>query len=61
MNDWMTPQQVAKALGVHMNTVKRMSPKELPYYTFGDRGDRKYARADVMAYIEQRMVRWPIK
>ncbi len=54
---WLTPMQVAELLGLHLNTVKRLSPRDLPYWRFGVRGDRKYARSDVESFIERRMVR----
>lgn len=53
----MTPQQVARKLGVHVNTVKRLPPEELPYFRVTTRGDRRYRPEDVDAFIERRMVR----
>ena len=46
--------EVAEILGVHVNTVKRTSPKELPYFRIGKRGDRRYDPTDVIAYKEAR-------
>ena len=46
--------EVARLLGVHINTVKRIDAAELPYFTIGSRHDRRYRRADVEAYIENR-------
>lgn len=53
---WLSPQQVADRLGVHMQTVKRIPPDELPYWRAGPRGDRKYDPADVDAYVKARTV-----
>lgn len=48
--------EVARALRIHINTLKRIPPADLPYFRFGPRGDRRYAAGDVDAYIEKRMV-----
>jgi hypothetical protein len=47
-------RDVALLLGVHPNTVKRLAPSSLPYFTVGKRGDRRYHRDDVRAYIAAR-------
>lgn len=44
-------RDVALLLGVHPNTVKRIPPDVLPYFTVGARGDRRYQRDDVRRYI----------
>lgn len=49
--------EVADLLGVHVNTVKRIPPAQLPYFRVGRRGDRRYLAEDVLAYITGRMVR----
>jgi hypothetical protein len=49
--------EVAELLGVGVGTLKRLPPAELAYFTFGARGDRRYRREDVQAYIERKMVR----
>lgn len=54
---WLTATEAAEALGLHNNTVKKIPPGDLPYMRVNARGDRKYARDDVAAYIERRMVR----
>jgi hypothetical protein len=54
---WLSVNEVALMLDLHNNTVKHLPPSELPYWRAGARGDRKYSRADVLAYIEKRMVR----
>ena len=56
-SNWLTPYEVAQALGLHVNTVKRLPPSELPYMQATSRGDRKYWYEDVNAYIEKRMIR----
>jgi excisionase family DNA binding protein len=51
----LKPREVSEWLGIHVNTVKRMSDRgELPYFRVGLRGDRRYRPADVRAYIERR-------
>ena len=52
----LTPRQVAELLGLHVHTVKRLSPADLPYFVVGPRRDRRYARADVAAYLAARRV-----
>jgi hypothetical protein len=47
----LSTSQVARQLGVHPNTVKRLSPFILPYFRVGTRGDRRYRLEDVEAYI----------
>lgn len=53
---YMTVPEVADYMGVHMNTVKRIPPEELPYFRFGTRGDRRYEQTDVDAYIRGRKI-----
>jgi hypothetical protein len=50
----LTVSEVALLLGVHINTVKRLPPSDLPYFTVGHRNDRRYYRADIDVYIEDR-------
>lgn len=54
---WLNVPETAAMLDLHPNTVKRLPPAELPYWTFNKRGDRKYDKADVEAFIEKRWVR----
>lgn len=54
---WLNVNDVARALGLHNNTVKKISPSELPYMRVTSRGDRRYWYEDVNAYIERNMVR----
>lgn len=51
-----TAPQVAAILNLHVNTVKRLEPGELPYFRVGSRGDRRYRAEDVQAYIDRRLV-----
>lgn len=53
----LTASEVSRHLGVHVNTVKRISSYELPYFRFGKRGDRKYLIEHVERYIEKRIVK----
>jgi hypothetical protein len=46
--------EVARLLGIHGNTVKKIPPEELPYFRIGSRGDRRYFPSDVRAYIISR-------
>lgn len=56
MEEPIRASDVAKVLGVHPNTVKRIPVDELPYFTFGARGDRRYTKEDVRAYVYKRRV-----
>ena len=56
MERLMTTHEVAQALGIHVNTVKRLPPSELPYYRMLRRGDRRYEPADVIRYLAERKV-----
>jgi excisionase family DNA binding protein len=49
--------EVARILGVHVNTIKRIHSDELPFFRIGMRGDRRYRSADVSAYIAARTER----
>jgi len=46
----LTAQEVAERLGVHVNTVKRIHPEDLPYFRIGERGDRRYEDKHVTRY-----------
>lgn len=52
-------QEVADYLGIHANTVKRISPEELPYVKVVSRGDRRYDPRDVERYRAARWVLGP--
>jgi hypothetical protein len=53
MPEVLWAREVAALLRINVNTVKRLSPSELPYFTVGARRDRRYLRSDVDAYIER--------
>lgn len=53
---WLSAWQIAEMLNIHMNTVKRIPPKDLPYIRVVRRGDRRYKVEDVNKYIEERTV-----
>lgn len=55
----LTAREVADALGVHYNTVKRLPRDELPYVRAVSRGDRRYHPAHVEAYVERMTRRRP--
>jgi hypothetical protein len=46
--------EVALTLNVHINTVKRIPPSDLPFFRVASRGDRRYRIEDVMEYIRRR-------
>jgi hypothetical protein len=48
--------EVSNRLGVHINTVKRIPPSELPFFRVSNRGDRRYLLEDVEEYIRRRTV-----
>lgn len=54
MNDerLMSVKEVAEYIGVHPNTVKRISDRgEMPYYVINNRGDRRFRRSEVDAWV----------
>lgn len=55
--NWLSSTEVAEYLRLHLNTVKRIPPSQLPYFKFGSRGDRRYRKVDVDRYVEVRTVR----
>ena len=50
---WLSARETGEILGLHVNTIKRMPPTELPYYRVCSRGDRRYRSEDVVAYLEK--------
>jgi excisionase family DNA binding protein len=45
-------QEVSRLLNVHINTVRRWSDQGLlRAYRIGSRGDRRYDRADIAAFL----------
>ena len=66
----LSPYQAAERLGIHVHTLTRIPPRELPYFTFGERGDRRYlpltkARAELYWRLRNeiriggKQVSWP--
>jgi excisionase family DNA binding protein len=50
----MTAGEVAEALNVHVNTVRRWSDNgRLPSYRLSERGDRRFKRQDVIKLLEK--------
>ena len=55
MNDiHLRAQDAADFLGIHRNTLRRISSRDLPYWRLGTRGDRRYDADDLARYIEER-------
>jgi hypothetical protein len=54
MDEPLETSEVARRLGVHPNTVKRIAPEDLPYFRVGGRGDRRYMARDVERYVQER-------
>lgn len=48
--------RAAKYMGIHVNTLKRIPPEELPYYSILGKGDRRYHPDDVEAYLQRHRV-----
>jgi len=48
----MRAQEVAKYLGVHVNTIKKLT--DLPFYTVNARGDRRYRKLEVEQWLVSR-------
>jgi len=54
--EFFTAYQVAKLFNIHVNTLKRMPPEDLPFMRITTRGDRRYLRKDIEAFIEKRII-----
>ena len=52
----LTAREVAKIIGVHVNTLKRIPPTRLPYYRIFSRGDRRYKPSDVATFLREARV-----
>lgn len=53
----MTAREVAEALHLHVNTIKRLGDRgELPFYRVCARGDRRYHPTDVQAYLARMLL-----
>lgn len=53
MNRLMTVREVAYELHVHVQTVKRIDPADLPFFRVTRRGDRRYDPRDVALYLKE--------
>ena len=50
----MTAAEVATALHLHVNTVKRLGDRgELPFYRVCKRGDRRFRYDDVLEFLRR--------
>jgi len=50
----LTPNQLARLLNVHINTVRRWSNRGvLKAYRIGPRGDRRFSKEDVASFLNQ--------
>ena len=48
----LTPREVSRMLGVHVNTVRRWSDREiLKAYRVGPRGDRRFRQRDIDNFL----------
>lgn len=52
----LRPREVAALLGLHWQTVKSIPSSALPFTRVNARGDRRYAREDVEAFLAARRV-----
>jgi len=53
MNSLLSSKEVAKILNVHINTIRRWSDKGfIKCYKIGPRGDRKFSRESLEAFLE---------
>lgn len=50
-DDMIDARHAAKLLGIHINTLKRIPANEIPFYRITPRGDRRYNRQDIDAYL----------
>jgi tRNA A-37 threonylcarbamoyl transferase component Bud32 len=48
----MNARDVAKYLGVHINTIKKLP--DLPFYIVNARGDRRYRKTEVETWLKTR-------
>jgi DNA-binding transcriptional MerR regulator len=54
---WLSPIEAGKMLDLHPNTIKRYSNGgEFPYYRVGSRGDRRYKKSDLLAFMRRSRV-----
>ena len=52
----LSAREVGEILGLTRDTVKTIPAGELPFYRVNTRGDRRYRRSDVEAYLARRRV-----
>jgi len=53
-NGMLTAREIARFLNVHINTVRRWSNRGmLKTYRIGSRGDRRFLREDVVAFLKK--------
>ena len=50
----LTALEIARLLRVHINTIKRIPPSDLPFVRVTPRGDRRYDRRDLEAFLASR-------
>ena len=48
----MRAAEVAKYLGVHVNTIKKLD--DLPFYVVNARGDRRYRKSELEKWLQAR-------
>jgi excisionase family DNA binding protein len=62
IGDMLTTGEVSRLLGVPASTVRRWSDRgEVKAYRIGPRGERRFRRADVAAYLLNRAIRKYLK
>ena len=53
----LTAKEAAARLHIHVNSLKRIVRRgQIPHYRFGDRGDLRFAPADVDAWLVKQRV-----
>lgn len=51
---YLSTFQVAQIFNIHVNTLKRIPPSELPFLRVCSRGDRRYSVVDIQDFIDRR-------
>ena len=57
----LTLSEAADYLGIHPTSMKRIPPGEIAVYRVSSRGDRRYHREDLDAYLAARRVPSQVK